>query len=328
MSGNLLEVKNLAVSFKTEEGLFPAVDDVSFDIAADECIGIVGESGCGKSVTSLAVMRLLKTPPASITGKIYFKDRELLSLNMNDMRKIRGNEIAMIFQEPMTSLNPVFTCGKQIAEVLMLHRGMGKGEAHRKSIELLVKVGIPMPEKQYDSYPHQLSGGMRQRVMIAMALACSPQLLIADEATTALDMTIQAQIMEEIKALRKEMGMSVMLITHDMGIVADAAERVIVMYAGDIVEDADVHIIFKNPMHPYTRGLLASIPRLTGERSELAVIDGVVPLPGEYTHCCRFAPRCTVRTERCMRAKPPLCDAGANHHVRCFLAQESAEVSK
>jgi oligopeptide/dipeptide ABC transporter ATP-binding protein len=324
MSSNLLEVRGLTVSFRAEEGLFTAVDDVSFAIGEGECVGVVGESGCGKSVTSMAIMRLLKTPPASVTGEVLFAGRELLGLPMREMRKIRGNEIAMIFQEPMTSLNPVYTCGRQIMEALSLHQGLNRREARRRSVEILAKVGIPLPEKQVDAYPHQLSGGMRQRVMIAIALACEPKLLIADEPTTALDVTIQAQIMEEMKALREEMGMSMLIITHDMGIVADIAKRVIVMYAGDIVEAAGVRAMFKSPRHPYTRGLLASIPKLTGKRGELAVIEGVVPSPWERMPGCRFASRCAQREPRCERERPPLIDLGDGHAVRCFCAEAGA----
>ncbi|MCI8594048.1 MAG: ABC transporter ATP-binding protein [Oscillospiraceae bacterium] len=326
MSEKLLEVNNLTTKFKNDDGIFTAVNGVSFYVRKGESIGIVGESGCGKSVTSMSIMRLLKEPPAIVNGEVVFEGKSLLELPMSEMRKIRGNDIAMIFQEPMTSLNPVFTCGRQISEALMLHQGLSKQAARERSIEMLRMVGIPLPEKRVDEFPHQLSGGMRQRVMIAMALACHPKLLIADEPTTALDVTIQAQIMELIKDLRKELGMALILITHDLGVVADMAERVIVMYAGDIVEEADVRTIFKNPKHPYTKGLLASIPKLEGEKEEeLPVIEGVVPSPAEMPSGCRFGPRCTHCMEKCVQQAPPLIDLGNDHRVRCWLLADGEE---
>ena len=326
MSEKLLEVNNLTTKFKNDDGIFTAVNGVSFYVGKGESIGIVGESGCGKSVTSMSIMRLLKEPPAIVNGEVVFEGKSLLELPMSEMRKIRGNDIAMIFQEPMTSLNPVFTCGRQISEALMLHQGLSKQAARERSIEMLRMVGIPLPEKRVDEFPHQLSGGMRQRVMIAMALACHPKLLIADEPTTALDVTIQAQIMELIKDLRKELGMALILITHDLGVVADMAERVIVMYAGDIVEEADVRTIFKNPKHPYTKGLLASIPKLEGEKEEeLPVIEGVVPSPAEMPSGCRFGPRCTHCMEKCVQQAPPLIDLGSDHRVRCWLLADGEE---
>lgn len=322
MQEKLLEVSDLTSRFHTEDGVVTAVNRLSFTVNKGESVCIVGESGCGKSVTSMSIMRLLKVPPAEVTGTVWFEGRNLLELSMDEMRDIRGNEIAMIFQEPMTSLNPVFTCGFQISEALRLHQGMSKKQARERAVELMRMVGIPLPEKRVNDYPHQLSGGMRQRVMISMALACQPKLLIADEPTTALDVTIQAQIMELIKDLKKQLNMALILITHDMGVVAEMAERVIVMYAGDAVEEADVKTIFKNPMHPYTRGLLASIPRLDGDDSDLEVIEGTVPGLYDMPKGCRFGPRCEHCTERCRQENPQLQDVGNGHMVRCFLAKE------
>lgn len=322
MQKKLLEVKDLTTCFHTDDGVVTAVDHLSFSVNKGESVCIVGESGCGKSVTSMSVMRLLKVPPAEITGEVWFEDKDLLSLSMDSMRDIRGNEIAMIFQEPMTSLNPVYTCGYQIAETLRLHQGMNKKESKEKAIELMRMVGIPAPEKRVDQYPHQLSGGMRQRVMISMALACQPKLLIADEPTTALDVTIQAQIMELIRNLKEKLNMAVILITHDMGIVAEMAEKVIVMYAGNAIEEADVHTIFKEPLHPYTLGLLDSIPRLNGSKEDLNVIEGTVPGLHDMPEGCKFGPRCRYCSERCRQEMPPLTDVGNNHMVRCFRVQE------
>lgn len=322
MQEKLLNVSNLTTRFHTDDGIVTAVSNLSFSVKPGESVCIVGESGCGKSVTSMSIMRLLKAPPAEISGRIEFEGRNLLELPMDEMRKIRGNEIAMIFQEPMTALNPVFTCGRQIGEVLQLHQGLSKEEARKRSIELMRMVGIPLPEKRVDNYPHQLSGGMRQRVMISMALACRPKLLIADEPTTALDVTIQAQIMELIRDLQHQLNMALILITHDMGVVAEMAERVIVMYAGDAVEEGDVRTIFKNPMHPYTIGLLNSIPRLDGDDEDLNVIEGTVPGMFDMPKGCRFAPRCAHCMQRCGEEIPPLIDVGNGHKVRCFLFAE------
>ena len=327
MQEKLLEVSNLTTRFHTDDGIVTAVSNLSFTVDKGESVCVVGESGCGKSVTSMSIMRLLKTPPAEVTGDVYFDGRDLLKLPMEEMRKIRGNEIAMIFQEPMTSLNPVFTCGHQIAEALRLHQGMDKASARKEAIELMRMVGIPLPEKRVDNFPHQLSGGMRQRVMISMALACRPKLLIADEPTTALDVTIQAQIMELIKELKRKLNMALILITHDMGVVAEMAERVIVMYAGDAVEEADVRELFKNPQHPYTIGLLNSIPRMDGDDSDLYVIEGTVPGLYDMPKGCRFGPRCEHCTQRCREELPPLVDIGDGHKVRCFLAMKEGEAN-
>ena len=319
MKERLLEVSNLVTRFHTDDGIVTAVNNLSFNVDSGERVCIVGESGCGKSVTSLSIMRLLKTPPAEISGRILFEGRDLLALSREEMGRIRGNEIAMIFQEPMTALNPVFTCGFQIAEVLRLHQGLDKARAKARAVELMRMVGIPLPEKRVNNFPHQLSGGMRQRVMIAMALACQPKLLIADEPTTALDVTIQAQIMELIRELKDRLNMALILITHDMGVVAEMAERVIVMYAGDAVEEADVRTLFRNPMHPYTRGLLSSIPRMDEKRDELTVIEGTVPGLFDMPKGCRFGPRCAQCTQRCVDEAPPLVEISPNHKVRCHL---------
>lgn len=319
MKDKLLDVNGLSVGFHSEDGVFQAVDHMSFAVRKGESVCIVGESGCGKSVTSLAIMGLLNIPPAEVTGEIMFDGRNLLKLSKEEMRQIRGNQIAMIFQEPMTSLNPVFTCGYQIAEALIQHEGMSKKDARERAIELMRFVGIPSPEKRVDNYPHQLSGGMRQRVMIAMALACKPKLLIADEPTTALDVTIQAQIMKLLRDLKEKLGMALILITHDMGVVAQMAEWVIVMYAGQEVERADVRSIFRNPLHPYTRGLLESIPKLTSARDEpLKTIEGTVPGMYDMPKGCHFAPRCAFCTERCKNEVPDFVDMGDGHMVRCF----------
>ena len=322
MQEKLLEVSNLTTKFHTDDGVVTAVSNLSFSVGKGESVCIVGESGCGKSVTSMSIMRLLKSPPAEVTGDIRFENRDLLALSGEEMRKIRGNEIAMIFQEPMTALNPVFTCGHQIAEVLRLHQGLDKQAAKERAVELMRMVGIPLPEKRVNDFPHQLSGGMRQRVMISMALACRPKLLIADEPTTALDVTIQAQIMELIRELKEQLDMALILITHDMGVVAEMAERVIVMYAGDAVEEADVKSLFREPLHPYTRGLLDSIPKLDGDEEELKVIEGTVPGLYDMPKGCRFGPRCAHCTDRCRSELPPLVDVGDGHKVRCFMVQE------
>lgn len=328
----LLEVVNLRTSFKDKDGaMVPAVDGVSFTLNTGETLGIVGESGCGKSVTSLSILRLIPVPPGKIEAEaIRFSGTDLLGLPERNMRHIRGNEISMIFQEPMTSLNPVFTIGYQIAETLQLHQKLTRQEALAKAVEMLTKVGIPSPEQRVNEYPHQLSGGMRQRVMIAMALACNPKLLIADEPTTALDVTIQAQILDLIRDLRVEMDMSIILITHDLGVVAETADRVIVMYAGKIVEEASTLDLFEAPQHPYTEGLLNSIPKIEERRERLHVISGMVPHPLLMPQGCRFNPRCPYAVEKCRETEPELMELDHNHKVSCWypLAKVSKVVSK
>ncbi len=319
----LLRVENLKTHFHTRDGVVRAVDGVSFDVLPGETLAIVGESGCGKSVTSMSILRLLPMPPARIAdGRIEFDGRNLLDLPEAEMRKVRGNAISMIFQEPMTSLNPVLTIGRQIAEALVLHRGMTEKAALNRAAEMLRKVHIPEAERRLAQYPHELSGGMRQRVMIAMALACGPRLLIADEPTTALDVTIQAQILELMRELRDETGASIILITHDLGVVAEIAHRVVVMYAGRKVEEAPIEELFASPRHPYTRGLLGSMPHLgdsvneTGKR--LVEIPGMVPSLKDPPAGCLFAPRCPNATERCVREAPPLELHASRHWAACW----------
>ena len=315
----LLEVRNLETHFATGGGVFKAVDNVSFSLKRGETLGLVGESGCGKSVTSLSIMRLVPNPPGRIAGgEVKLAGRDLLKLSPSDMRAVRGADIAMIFQEPMTSLNPVQTIGRQIAEAILLHRDSSEAEARARAIELLRLVRIPSPEQRVDDYPHQLSGGMRQRVMIAMALACDPQVLIADEPTTALDVTIQAQILELLRELRQRLGMSMILITHDLGVVAEIADRVAVMYAGRIVEEAPVDALFGDPQHPYTLGLLASMPGVGGDEEELSAIEGMVPSPYAQPSGCRFNPRCPFAIERCRSEMPALSEAKPGHRVACW----------
>jgi peptide/nickel transport system ATP-binding protein len=318
----VLQVSDLKTHFFTQDGVTRAVDGVSFEVKAGETLGIVGESGCGKSVTALSILRLL--PPRlgrTVGGSIKFEGRELLDLEERDMREIRGNQIAMIFQEPMTSLNPVLTIGDQIAEAVVIHQKKSRAEGMARAIEMLRVVRIPDPEKRVHDYPHQFSGGMRQRAMIAMALSCNPKLLIADEPTTALDVTIQAQILKLMVELKSEIGAAIMLITHDLGVVAETCQRVIVMYAGRVVEEADIYELFDRPMHPYTRGLMASIPRLKkpGAR-RLSEIAGIVPNLREPIPGCAFAPRCTMATERCRREAPTLATHGPDHRVSCWEA--------
>lgn len=315
----LLEVRNLCTYFHTEEGLGKAVDGVSFELRRGETLGLVGESGCGKSVSALSVMRLIPQPPGQIeSGEILFAGRDLLRLSEEEMCRVRGDEIAMIFQEPMTSLNPVLTCGFQITESVILHQGVSKQEARNRAIEMLRLVGIPAPEQRVDEYPHQLSGGMRQRVMIAMALSCNPQLLIADEPTTALDVTIQAQILELLQRLQEELKMAVLMITHDLGVIAEVADRVAVMYAGQVVEYASTRDLFNSPQHPYTRGLMQSVPRLDESRERLDIISGIVPDAREFPEGCRFAPRCPLAEDRCRSASVELRALSEEHLGRCL----------
>ena len=320
MTENLLEVKNLVTSFHTERGVVRAVDGVSFNIPKGKTVGLVGESGCGKSVTSLSILRLIQSPPGKITnGEILFEGEDLLKLNDAQMRKVRGNRISMIFQEPMTSLNPVFTIGNQIGEVFRIHQGADKKEARDRAIEMLRLVKIPAPEKRVDEYPHQLSGGMRQRVMIAMALACRPELLIADEPTTALDVTIQAQILDLMAELQQELNMSILMITHDLGVVAEVCDHVIVMYCGKIAEEAPVEQIFNAPQHPYTIGLLSSIPKLGEKVDVLPTIEGNVPSPGNLPRGCRFQDRCNKVHDQCRQEEPALYQTATGHQTACYL---------
>ena len=327
MSEPVLQVKGLKTYYYTEEGVVPAVDGLDFEVEPGETFAIVGESGCGKSVTSLSILRLIPSPPGKIIdGEIIYHGQELVKKSEREMRSIRGNDISMIFQEPMTSLNPVFTVGQQIGESFRFHQQMGKAEMLKKSIEMLRLVGIPEPEHVINDYPNQLSGGMRQRVMIAMALACNPKILIADEPTTALDVTIQAQIMELIVRLNEQLNMGVMLITHDLAVVAQTCSRVIVMYLGQIVEEADVLTLFDHPCHPYTEGLMRSIPRMEGDRTKpLYMIPGTVPLLSQIPTGCRFAPRCAYATERCRQETPQLTPVSDKQSVRCFRAAELAQ---
>ena len=321
-NGILLEIDGLQTNFFTDAGTVHAVDGVSLKVRKGETLGVVGESGCGKSVTALSILRLIPDPPGKIVkGRILLKGRNLLDLPENEMRKVRGASISMIFQEPMTSLNPVFTVGDQIAEGIRLHQRLSKRESWNKAIEMVRLVRIPDPERRVKEYPHQMSGGMRQRVMIAMALSCNPLLLIADEPTTALDVTIQAQILELLHQLKAEMGMAVMLITHDLGVVADTAARVVVMYAGRVVEEAPVMELFTNPLHPYTQGLLASIPRIekAERRPRLQAIPGMVPDLLDLPRGCKFQARCAKVFEPCRGEEPQLKQIKPDHFVRCYL---------
>ncbi|WP_312111211.1 ABC transporter ATP-binding protein [Brevibacillus reuszeri] len=316
----ILEVRNLQTHFFTDDGVSKAVDGVDFSLNKGETLGLVGESGCGKSITSLSILRLIASPPGKIVGgEILFKGQNLVTKTEDEMRSIRGNEISMIFQEPMTSLNPVYTVGEQIAEVFRLHQKMGRKEAWEKAVEMLRLVGIPSPEKRATQEPHELSGGMRQRVMIAMALACRPEILIADEPTTALDVTIQAQILELMKKLQEEMGMSTIMITHDLGVVAETCDRVAVMYAGKVVEYTTAKNLFANPKHPYTVGLMNSLPRLDEDVEELQAIKGNVPSPFNMPQGCRFAPRCPHATQLCHDKLPELLEQEDGSKVRCWI---------
>jgi peptide/nickel transport system ATP-binding protein len=318
----LLEVNNLKIAFETSSGLLPAVHGTSFSVDAGETVAIVGESGSGKSITALSLLRLLKEPETRIGGEILFKGRDLLTLSEPKMRAVRGDEISMIFQEPMSSLNPVMTVGRQIAEAISLHKNISKAQANAHALQMLIRVGIPAPEQRMREYPHQLSGGMRQRVMTAIALACDPALLIADEPTTALDVTVQAQILDLMRELKSRMGSAIILITHDMGVVAELAQRVIIMYAGRIVEQAESREIFERPAHPYTRGLLGAIPRLgssigKGARQPLTEIPGVVPSLRETASGCAFAARCDRATAICAEVSPPIEQVAPGHSVAC-----------
>ena len=323
----LLEVKGLKTYFYTEDGVVRAVDGVSFEVYPGEVLGIVGESGCGKSVTSLSIMRLISKPGRVDAGEILLDGKNLLDLSEEEMTKVRGNRISMIFQQPQTALNPVFKVGDQLAEVLNVHQDLGKDAGWKRAIQLLKMVGVPDPERRVEAYPHELSGGMAQRVMIAMALACVPELLLADEPTTALDVTIQAQILDLIRDMRRDLGTSVILITHDLGVVAEMAERVAVMYAGEIVEQTDVNSLFDEPLHPYTQGLIGSIPILGEIKDKLDVIPGSVPNLMNLPPGCRFAPRCQARFKHalniCTVEKPELEEVKAGHFIRCWLYQNS-----
>lgn len=328
MSDILLEVKNLKTYFYTEDGIARAVDGMDFIIRKGETLGMIGESGCGKSVSALSIMQLVASPPGKIIeGEIWFEGEDLLKKSPSEIKKIRGNDISMIFQEPMTSLNPVFTIGNQIMEPIILHQKLDKKKALKKAIEMLDLVGISSPEKQIDNYPHQLSGGMRQRAMIAMALSCEPKLLIADEPTTALDVTIQAQILELLKEIREEIGMAVMMITHDLAVIAEVSDDVLVAYAGKALEYADVKTIFKDPRHPYTQALYDSIPRLTDtKKRRLEVIPGMVPNPLEFPSGCRFHPRCKFAKTFCKKEEPQLKEVSNTHNVSCFIYDEDKKI--
>ena len=313
----LLKIEGLKVHFRTEDGIAKAVDGVSLTVRAGQTLGVVGESGCGKSVTAMSVLRLVPQPPALYpAGTIEYAGKDLLTIPDRELQKIRGNEIAFIFQEPMTSLNPVFTVGNQVAETVMLHRKMSRRQARHAAIEALRRVGIPSPEQRVDEYPHQLSGGMKQRVMIAMALACNPAVLIADEPTTALDVTIQAQILDLLRKLQDEFGMGILLITHDLGVIAETAHRVAVMYGGRVAEEGSAEAVFGNPRHPYTVGLFRSLPSLGERRGKLESIPGTVPSPLDFPAGCRFRNRCTLSTDECKEIPPLLGDE--EHRVACF----------
>lgn len=328
---HLLEVNDLQTHFPTKEGIVIAVNGVSFNIDEGELLGLVGESGCGKSITALSIMRLISNPGKIVGGSIKFNDLELTTASEDRMRQIRGNDIAMIFQDPMTSLNPVYTVGEQIAEALRLHRKLNKKAAWEAAIASMDEVSIPSPSRRANDYPHQLSGGMRQRVMIAMALACEPELLIADEPTTALDVTIQAQILELLNELRTSRKLAILLITHDLGVVAETADRVCVMYTGKIVEESPVDELFEEPKHPYTRGLLHSVPKLSVANIKsdirLATIEGTVPSPTELPDGCHFAPRCAFRKDICETGEIPFYEIGTEIKVRCVLFNDQKEAA-
>jgi peptide/nickel transport system ATP-binding protein len=326
MAPPLLEIRGLRTHFKTDDGVVQAVDGVDLSIARGETLGVVGESGCGKTVTAMSVLKLIPMPPGKIVaGQILYQGRDLVPLDTAEMDRIRAKDIAMVFQEPMTSLNPVYPVGEQIAEALRKHEGLGRKAAIDKTIEMLRLVQIPNPDKRFKDYPHQFSGGMRQRVMIAMALSCNPKLLIADEPTTALDVTIQAQILDLLEDMKERFGMAVMLITHAMGVVAETCQRVVVMYAGKVIEEAPVDQLFANPRHPYTQGLIRSIPRIdtaATKKPRLEAIPGVVPNLLRPPPGCRFADRCRYAVAKCRAAAPPLIDTGGGHKVACVLVQD------
>jgi oligopeptide/dipeptide ABC transporter ATP-binding protein len=325
----LLRVENLYTHFDTMDGVVTAVDGIDFDVHAGETLGLVGESGCGKSVTALSILRLLRCPPARIEGRILFGGRDLLQLDTDAVRSVRGREISMIFQEPMTSLNPVLTIGEQVAEGVRLHQRLSRRESWQRAVEMLQKVQIPSPAARAAQYPHKFSGGMRQRAMIAMALSCGPKLILADEPTTALDVTIQAQIMSLMMQLKQELNTAIVLITHDLGVVAETASRVIVMYAGQIMEEAPVRDLFKDPRHPYTRGLLGSVPVIgRGKRPSrrLQEIPGMVPSPLQMPAGCRFNPRCPQVAPRCCHEAPPIVPLGEHRRVSCWLEADGAGV--
>ncbi|MEE2924031.1 MAG: ABC transporter ATP-binding protein [bacterium] len=325
-SQSLLKIEDLSVHFFTDRGVVPSVNNINYEILEGETLGLVGESGCGKSVTAHSIIRLIPQPPGKIVnGRVMFKGEDLTKISDHRMREIRGNEIAMIFQEPMTSLNPVFTVGDQIVEAVTLHTEKDDDEARELAIEMLRKVGIPSPEMRIDEYPHQMSGGMKQRVMIAMALSCNPSLLIADEPTTALDVTIQAQILELMAELQQESNMSVLMITHDLAVVAEVCDRVVVMYGSKIVEIARVEELFRNPLHPYTQGLFASIPNVEEDKPRLTPIPGFVPNPMNFPVGCKFNNRCPHSTERCMIEEPTLEEIGEGHLVSCHLVDKARE---
>lgn len=322
MAETLLQVKNLATHFHTEEGIVKSVQDVSFEVKAGEVLGVVGESGCGKSVTSMSILRLIQQPQGKIVnGQIIFAGQDLLALSEDQMRKIRGNKISLISQDPMTSLNPVLTIGEQIMEAIMLHQGKNRKEAHAKAIEMLRLVGIPSPDQRVDQYPHEFSGGMRQRAIIAMALSCEPQLLIADEPTTALDVTIQAQILDLMRDIKTKRNAAIVLITHDLGVVAEMCDKVAVMYAGKVVEYTDVYSLFKSPQHPYTIGLLNSIPKIEVKQDRLEPIDGQPPNLVNLPRGCSFASRCKEVQAVCHTKDPDLINVEPNHQVRCLLRE-------
>jgi peptide/nickel transport system ATP-binding protein len=331
MAEPLLDIRGLKTHFTTDDGMVQAVDGVDISIGRGETVGVVGESGCGKTVTALSVLKLIAMPPGKIVaGQIFYQGRDLVPLSADEMDHIRAKNIAMVFQEPMTSLNPVYSVGEQIAELLRKHEGLSRRAAHEKTIEMLRLVQIPNPESRVNDFPHQFSGGMRQRVMIAMALSCNPKLLIADEPTTALDVTIQAQILELLADMKARFGMAIMLITHAMGVVAETAQRVVVMYAGKVIEEAPVEQLFANPRHPYTQGLIRSIPRIdtaVTRKARLEAIPGVVPSLLNPPPGCRFAPRCRYAMAKCLEAVPPLLDVGGGHKVACVLAEPALEMA-